>query len=171
MRAARTQLGAQRGEEQFHVQLELQRESRGRRDLITSAGPGPRPPRFKHLSVAGDAGGVLIGIICQLFGTSWHVVHTVSQCSGLGGFWGTLRLFWKVGESHRPGWLPRPWCGAGDWWKGLQNRLPAGEECSPGGFCLQFLVHRLRPQQVGTGIEREFQAQPKHPPCLTVLAS
>lgn len=48
---SRAELGAPRGEEQFHVQLELQRESRGRHGLITSAGPGPRPPRFRHLSV------------------------------------------------------------------------------------------------------------------------
>lgn len=70
VRVSGTQLGVPGGEEQFHVQLELQRESGGRRDLITSTGPGPRPPRFKHLSAARDAGGVLIGIIRQPFGAS-----------------------------------------------------------------------------------------------------
>lgn len=65
---SRAQLGVLGGEEQFHVQLELQRESGGRHDLITSAGPGPGPPGFKHLSIAGDARGVLIGIIHQLLG-------------------------------------------------------------------------------------------------------
>lgn len=87
---SRTQLGAPGGEEQFHVQLELQRESGGRRDLITLAGPGPRPPRFKHLSITGDAGGVLIGVICQPFGASWCVVLAVSGCSRLGGWFGEL---------------------------------------------------------------------------------
>lgn len=78
VQATRAQPGAPGGEEQFHVQLELQRERGGRCDLITSVGPGPRPPRFKHLSVARDAGAVLIGIICQPFGTSWCVVHAAS---------------------------------------------------------------------------------------------
>lgn len=78
VRAAGMQLGAPGGEEQFHVQLELQRESGGRHNLITSAGPGPRPPRFKHLSIARDARGVLIGIIRQLFGTSQCVVRAMS---------------------------------------------------------------------------------------------
>lgn len=110
---SRAQLGVPGGEEQFHVQLELQRESRGRRGLITSAGPGPRPPRFKHLSITGEARRVLIGIIPQLFGTSWCVVLAVSGCSGPGGaVWGALRLFWKAGESQWPGQLVRPPCGA-----------------------------------------------------------
>lgn len=81
---SRAQLGVLGGEEQFHVQLELQRESTGRQGLITSSGPGPRLPGFKHLPVAGDAGGVLIGIIHQLFGASWCVILAVSRCSGLG---------------------------------------------------------------------------------------
>lgn len=87
---SRAQLGALGGEEQFHVQLELQRESAGRSDLITSAGPGPGPPRFRHLLVTGDAGGVLIGIIRQPFGTSWCVVLAVCGCSGLGEQFGEL---------------------------------------------------------------------------------
>lgn len=82
---SRAQLGVPGGEEQFHVQLELQRDSGGRHDLITSAGPGPGPPGFKRLSIAGDARGVLIGIIHQLFGASWCVVPAVPGCSGLGG--------------------------------------------------------------------------------------
>lgn len=52
-------------------------------------------------------------------------------------------------------------CGAGDWWKGLQNCLPAGKEGKPGGFCLQLLVHRLLPWQVYTGVKGVFQASPK----------
>lgn len=109
----RAQLGAQGGEEQFHVQLEPQRESGGRHSLITSAGPGPGPPRFKHLSITGGAGGALIGIIHQLFGGPWCVVLAVSGCSGLGGaVWGALRLFWKAGEGQGPGQLLKPPCGA-----------------------------------------------------------
>lgn len=74
----RAQLGVTGGEEQFHVQLELQRESGGSRDLIASAGRGPRPPRLKHLSVAGGARGVLIVIIHQALGTWWCAVHALS---------------------------------------------------------------------------------------------
>lgn len=93
VQAAGMQLGAPGGEEQFHVQLELQRERGGKRDLITSAGPGPRPPRFKHLSVARDAGGVLIGIICQPFGASWCVVHAASPVRWAGGILGSFEAF------------------------------------------------------------------------------
>lgn len=79
------------------MQLELQRESGGRRGLITSAGPGPRPPTFKHLSVARDAGGVLIGIICQLFGVSWCVVHAASPVLRAGGILGSFEAFLESG--------------------------------------------------------------------------
>lgn len=109
--------------------------------------------------------------------TVWHLV-VCCPCSvpvlWVGGaFWGALRLFWKVGESHWPGWLPRPWCGAGGCWKGLQNCLPAGEEvlgsfvCS--SWCIGPFLGRLAQ---GLKFEWVFQAQPKHPPCLTLtLAS
>lgn len=93
---------------------------RGRHNLITSAGPGPRPPGFKHLSITGEARGALIGIIHELFGASWCVVLAVSRCSRLGGaVWGALRLFWTAGDGQWPGQLLRPPCGA----LGVSGRL------------------------------------------------
>jgi len=92
VRASGTQPG---GEERFHVQLEPQRESGGRHDLITSAGPGPRPPSFRHLSVARDAGGVLIGIIHKPLGGVLSM-----QCPGVLGWGGILGSFVVFPESR-----------------------------------------------------------------------
>lgn len=149
VRVAKMQLDAPVDEEQFHVQLEPQRESGGRCDLITLAGPGPRLPRFRHLSVTRDAGGVLIGIIRQLLGASWSVVHAVQRCFGMGGFWRALRLSWKAGESLWSGCFTRPWCGARSRWKGLQNCLQVRKAILVGFVCGSWPL----PQQLGRGVE------------------
>lgn len=98
--------------------------------------------------------------------TIWHLVAccpcNVPVLRVGGAFWGALRLFWKVGESYWPGWLPRPWCGAGGRWKGLQNCLPAGEEvlgsfvCS--SWCISHFLGRL-----AQGLNGCFKPSPNTP--------
>lgn len=116
------------------MQLELQRESGGSHDLITSAGHGPRPPRLKHLSVAGGVRGALIVIIHQALGTWRRAVRALSWHAGLGSALGVGALSNLEALSGLNPVAPRAAMLGADRGNGLQNHLSEGEHGKMAGF-------------------------------------